>query len=165
VASELIPFVSPFYSGTLLSQVYAGDPSNPFGGLTFSYVIANDPTSLDAIERFTAVNFTGFLTDVGFVPGSPFAPSLVDRSLFGDTIGFSFFNNAGLLQILPGQTSTQLVIRTNAQFFNNVNDSVIDGAVVSVASFGPTLVPEPATLGLVALGIGMGALSHARRKR
>ena len=64
VASELIPFSSAFYSGTLLSQVYAGDPANPFGGLTFSYVLANNPTSLDALERFTAVNFTGFLADV-----------------------------------------------------------------------------------------------------
>ncbi len=165
IASELIPFATPFYSGTLLSQVYAGDPNNPFGGLTFSYVVANDPTSLDALERFTAVNFTGFLTDAGFAPGSPFAPSLIDRSLAGDTVGFTFFNNAGLLQILPGQMSTQLIIRTNAQFFNNVNDSVIDGAVASVASYGPTIVPEPATCGLVALGMVLGAVIRHKRAK
>src|SRR4051794_11115908 len=52
------------YSGTLTSTVIAGDPSNPLGGLTFTYRLSNDGTSLSALERMTNIDFTGFLTDV-----------------------------------------------------------------------------------------------------
>src|SRR5207244_2121133 len=141
---------------------YAGDPNNTFGGLTFVYIIANDPTSLDSIERFTAINFSGLLTDAGFAPTGPAVPVLIDRSLQGDTVGFSFFSGIGPGSILPGQTSAQLIIRTNAQSFTTVHDSIIDGAVASVQAFGPSLIPEPATCGLLALG-AMAFAACARR--
>src|SRR2546423_498539 len=57
-----VPFASTAgpgqFSGTLTTTVRAGDPSNALGGLTFTYRITNDGTSLSAIERMTNLNFT-----------------------------------------------------------------------------------------------------------
>ena len=42
LSSLSAPFVAGTYSGTLISQVISGDPSNPLGGLTFTYLLTNN---------------------------------------------------------------------------------------------------------------------------
>src|SRR5581483_10339155 len=50
------------FSGTLTTTVIKNDPSNPLGGLTFTYKITNDAASSSALERMTNLNFTGWQT-------------------------------------------------------------------------------------------------------
>jgi hypothetical protein len=84
-----------------------------------------------------------------------------------DVVGFSF--SAPVINpVTPGDSSTVLIIKTNASNWGNGSASVIDGGVVTLEAFEPTgshTVPEPnlATLlciGLVAL---VGMRQFARR--
>ena len=45
-------FSTPTFSGTLTSTVLSGDSSNP-DGLTFTYLLENDPTSQNSLGRLT----------------------------------------------------------------------------------------------------------------
>jgi len=153
-----VPFASPAgpgqFSGTLTTTVIAGDPSNPFGGLTFVYRLTNDAVSQNSIGRLTIVDFSGFLTDVSYqIPAAGLAPTSVNRSIgAGTTIGWDFTGvPVGLGKLNPGAGSAVLVVQTNALAFTDDFANVIDGAVVQVPSLGPT-VPEPAMLSLLALG-------------
>ena len=68
------------------------DVSNPLGGLTFTYLLVNNPGTIGQLGRLTASGFAGFLTDSSFqTPLVGVAPTLNDRSLgSGDVVGFSF---------------------------------------------------------------------------
>ena len=160
-ASITGPFNSGLIMGTYTAAVFS-DPNNPFGAgdLDFVYQVANSASSQDAIIRLTAINFTGFLTDVGYtatgsaIPGGLFvngttSPVSVDRSFGGDTVGFQM----GMAPngILPGATSVALLIETNATAFHAGNLNMIDGGTTTVAAFAP--VPEPAAGTLLLLGI------------
>lgn len=161
LAQMMAPFAGPKFSGTLTSTVIAGDVSNPYGGLTFTFLLQNNPTSIDEIGRLTINNFTGFLTDVSYQLGNGQAPAIADRNPAGDVIGFSFFGapiGSGLLR--PGATSQLLVIQTNATIFNVSFASVIDGGVAMAPTYAP--LPEPATLALVAIG-GLALLRLRKR--
>jgi len=148
------------YTGTLTSAVYR-DAS---GTLEFDYQFANDPTSTDSVTRITMDPFTGFITDGGhrvaplppFVPGGV-PPVTVDRNVPGDTVGFNF--GGPVPPILPGLTSTVLVIATNATNFSTGFVSVIDGGATTVHSFAPAApVPAPvSTWGGLALIGGLAA--------
>ena len=54
-------------SFTVTSAVFS-NPGNTFGAndLDFVYQVANSANSMDSIGRITAINFTGFSTDVGY---------------------------------------------------------------------------------------------------
>jgi hypothetical protein len=147
------------YSGTLTSTVIAGDPSNLLGGLTFTYRLTNDATSLSALERMTNIDFTGFQTDVSYqAPAAGVIPTTADRDPAGGAVGWDFAP-LGLGRINPGQASALLVIQTNATAFAVTNANIIDGQATSVSSFGP--VPEPGSLAVLSLG----ALAAIRRRR
>jgi hypothetical protein len=161
----------------VVTAVYA-DPLNVFGagGLDFVYQVQNSAASPDAIGRLTAIDFTGFSTDVGFtpsgsaLPGGLFVdgtlgvyPELVDRSLSGGTIGFTF--NAPIpLSILPGQTSAALIIETNATSFAPGSFNIIDGGVSTVHAFQPSVpsVPDGDNTAIL-LGIGLIGLCAGYR--
>jgi hypothetical protein len=161
------------YTFTLTAAVYS-DPGNVFGAgdLDFVYQVSNSASSADSIGRVTAIDFTGFSTDVGYtpsgstLPGGLFvdgtvAPELVDR-VSADVVGFSF--NAPLtLLIGPGQTSAALVIETNATNFSAGSVNLIDGSVSQVNAFQPTAVPEPTSFALLGLGIGLTILAGFRQ--
>lgn len=160
-----VPFFSATFSGTLTSSVISGDTSNPFGGLTFTYLLQSDPGSPNAIGRLTVNDFAGFLTDMSFqTPPAGLQPTLNDRSNgVGDVIGFSFIGapiGPGVLR--PGASSALLVVQTDAPAWRQTNASVIDGSVASVPSLAP--IPEPASLALLLLGAGT-LLIKRRRSR
>jgi hypothetical protein len=170
--------ISSFTNGNLTVTVDTAvfsDPGNAFCGgcLDFVYQIANSATSTDSATLLTAINFTGWSTDVGYTPtGSALShsfvngtglPSLVDR-LTADTVRFFFPANSILP---PGSASAAVVIQTNAGSFTTgrfVN--VFDGEVkTTVDGFQPASgVPEPASFGLLGIGLLAGIAWTLRKQ-
>jgi hypothetical protein len=160
VATISSPFAVPgTFAGVLTSTAFRNDSSNPFGlnALTFVYELSNSAGSQNALGRLVVDSFAGFQTDVSFQPGPGVDPRTIDRFTPGD-VGFSFQAPTGAL--LPGQNSDRLVIQTDATIVGAANGTVIDGATVSgIPTLGP-FIPEPASLGLLALG---GLILRRRR--
>jgi len=155
------------FTGTLISQVWSGDAFNPYGGLTFTYRLLNDATSLDALGRLTLSSFAGYQTDVSFNTNVfGIVPFNAARSIVGNQIDFNLLSGPPNFQhnLLPGTTTPVLVIQTDSLVFNIGNASVIDTAVANAVAFVPTtVVPEPATLGLALVGlISVAALRKSR---
>lgn len=154
------PFVTPTFTGTVVTSVISGDLSNPYGGLTFIYRVFNDIGSVHPVSRATMNGYAGWLTDVSYqIPAVGVAPALVNRPT-ADFVGFTYFDaplGSGL--ITPGSSSAVMVIRTNSPAYRANFVSVIDGFVATVPSFSP--IPEPATLAL----LGLGACLAARRRK
>jgi len=159
----------PRFFGVLTTHVVRETNSNQ---LSFYYQISNDITSPDSISAFTNTNFGGWITDVlqrddamaGIGGGSLIvgtqAVSYATRGLgAGDDISFSLIPDLGAGALEPGDTSWWHVIRTNAIDYTDGNTAIQNGGNANVLTFAP--IPEPATLGLVALG----ALTLLRRRR
>jgi len=163
-----VPFVVPgSFTGTLTTTVITGDVSNPFGGLTFTYLISNAAASANSIGRMTVGDFSGFLTDGSYqIPVAGVAPASIDRNVSGDVAGFNFVPTpvdpfTGFLA--PGLSSALLVVQTNAPAYVASTANLIDGGVTSVASLGPT-VPEPSTIALVLGSLASLGVYRLRRR-
>lgn len=152
------PFLTPTFSGTLVTYVISGDTSNPFGGLTFAYRAFNDAGSAHPLSRVTMNGYTGWLTDANYeIPPAGVAATLVNRPT-ADFVGFSYMDVIGPGLITPGSSSALMVVQTNAPAYTTNNASVIDGYVATVPTFAP--IPEPATMAF----LGLGVLALRRRK-
>jgi hypothetical protein len=157
-------------SGFIYSAVYNDD-----GNMDFYYQVVNDASSATALARLTATDFAGFTTDsayrtdgstltgTGFVDGTV-APQTSDSNVDGSVIGFSFYPPTGPpAEINPGESSYVLIIATDATTWTAGNASIIDGGTDTVGAFQPgSSTPEPASLGL--LGLGLIALAGMRRR-
>lgn len=153
-----VPFVAPTFSGNLTSTVTANDSSNPFGGLTFTYLLTNDVISAHPIGRLTLNGFAGALTDASYLaPTVGRIPTLANRAV-ADVIGFNFIDGIGPGVLSPGLTSSVLVVQTDALQYITSFVSVINGTVANVPSLAPA--PEPGT----ALLCGLGAVLMLRRR-
>jgi len=157
-----VPFVSlgSVFHGLLDSQVW----KEAGGTLDFVYQFSNDPNSGDVIDRFTVSDFEGFNTNADDTPagGGSVFPVSMDRSSLGDVVGFQFSN---VSPVLPGTTSYQMVIDTNAIAFNPTGGtaSLIDGDVAFVAV--PTPIPEPASGAVAAIALSALALRPRKTPR
>jgi hypothetical protein len=154
-------FTSAAFTGTLTSKVWADDESNPWGGLTFTYKLANNSDCLESLGLFALRGFDGLLTDVNY-SGPGIAPRSVDRSVDGNQITFGFFDRHGGETLLPGDTSAWLVIQTGCTSWG-LNQLVgLDALEVIAPAFTPTAVPEP---NITALIIASGLLFLSRKSR
>lgn len=159
--------VAGAFSGTLTTEVIAGASSNPLGGLTFLYQVSNDGAAgPNSIGRMSLASMAGFVIDASYDPASGVAPASIDRNPSGDVIGYNFVPTpidplAGFLA--PGNSSTLLILHTDAPTYRAAVASLIDGGVITVPTFGPA-VPEPSTivLGLGSL-VSLAALRLRRR--
>lgn len=169
IASNATPFVGldSFANIKFTGTLYANVVRELSGTLSFYYQIHNDATSLDALERFTNQDFSGFTTDVdyrtdaqaGIVGGSALVGTIgsrfATRSSTGAVVGFNF-NATGVPQ---GADSYWHVVRTNATFYTNGSTALLNGGIATVQTYAP-LVPEPGSLALLAMGAML-----LRRKR
>lgn len=143
------------------------------GNVAIYYQVHNDLNSLDPIGQLTNTDFGGWATDVNYrldamagiaggsiFPGTQQATEATRSAGLGGQVRFHFYDAPiGAGALMQGQTSLWHVIRTNAPACEIGNTAVINGGNVNVVTFQP--VPEPATMGLVALG----ALAILRRRR
>lgn len=170
-ATLVTSLISPFaginflgltnFTGTLASSVYSGDTSNPFGGLTFTYLLSNSSTSADALARLTLSSFASQMTDVGY-KNTGIIPLNVVRDAGGDQIAFNLLTPLFQHSLTPGASTVLLTIQTGATGYNTGNASVIDSATANVPALVPTsIVPEPGVLSLAGLGL---AATLLRRK-
>lgn len=169
LATSTAPFSSASLTGTLISRVISGDSTSPLAGLTFTYQVILSPSSLNAASQLSVSRFGSFATDVSYFGdgATNVPPSFISRSSegggLGDVLQFHF-GPPGLTETLvPGSTSSLLIVQTDSLQFQPTTASLIDGvAVPNIASFAPLTIPEPtvAVLGLA----GFVGFALARRK-
>jgi len=162
-STGLVPFTSPTISGSLRSEVWTNDASNPFGAnsLTFVYQLINGASSIDAIDRMTVSSFDSLATDASFTPvPGPTAPSKISRSQNGAVVGFEFAVPG--FPLTPNAVATPLVVQTNSTTWAPTLASLIDGSAVSVVSVAPVGIPEPTSFCLI---VGALALLASARHR
>jgi PEP-CTERM motif len=159
IATLSTPFVAPTFSGTLVTTVWSGDTSNPFGGLTFTYQLSNNSISPDPMDRFTLSSYAGYSTDVSYF-GAGIVPNSVVRNPAGNQISYNF---TGPFEgtLIQGASSALLIIQTDAAGYQDSVAGIINSSSVNAATFAPVTIPEPATAALFLVG----ALALAVRRK
>lgn len=172
------PFATPGGdAGTLLTAVVQDTPG---GTLDFLYQWTANAANQDNFVAVSAISYNSFGTDVGYItPGAALTPALlaagftvpgaaiatptsVQRSVSGNTVDWFFPG----LNFLAGDTSTILMVKTSALFYQPGVAGIQDGTTANVPAFAPS-VPEPMSL-LVWGGMGIAiviARSWARRRQ
>jgi hypothetical protein len=163
--TQLLNVTTPFVAKDILNNVvFSGSLQSIVlqqsgGNLEFVYQFSNDNNpNNDSIERFSVDDFTGFSTDVDYIPSTgASAPTLVSRqpAVTGDVVGYTFSG------VSPGTSTDILTVETNATAFQIGSAALQDGGNVSIPAPVPA-VPEPATIGLLVLSVS--GLTLRRRR-
>lgn len=158
-------FTTREFSGTLTSEVWASDESNPWGGLTFAYKLWNSSAceEADALGQFTLAGFASSLTIASYA-GEDVAPRTVARSADGGKITFNFLNRKSQETLLPGTSSAWLIIQTDSHSWGPGFQVEIDSIQVAARLLAPVAVPEPTVSGLMGLS-GLAFWFASRRNR
>ena len=174
LATTSVPGTAFTFAAIMRSAVYR----NIAGTLDFYYQVARTGRGSlgedSEIKAFTAANFHGFNVDAFFsdadVDGGGFftvrnnpgvSTMTAERTADGQTLRATFNANG----LVGTEASATYIFRTNATAFTRGTFGVIDGSTFSGLAFAPTsVVPEPATWGLMLVGFGIVGSALRRRR-
>ena len=162
LAQTNFTFGAGAFAGSLTSQVWECDESNPWGGLTFAYQISNSSACTESLGLFALLGFTDSLIDVNY-SGSGIAPRQASRAVDGNKVTFGFFDRHGQETLLPGGVSAWVVIQTSGHTWGLNQLIGLDAEQVLAPTFAPVAVPEPAVVSLIGLAVGIGWRRRCRR--
>jgi len=144
---------------TLVTNVY----TEPSGTVDFTYQLTNTGGSgANSFDRMTLGSFLGYSVDADYDAGTGnVAPGEVDRSASGAVVGYDFasmysYDNSS--PVGPGQETDLMIVKTDSSTWHMGSATVIDSASDSVSTqvpFGVVVVPEPGSLALIALSLGV----------
>jgi hypothetical protein len=149
------------FTGTVTTRVYNDPVFNPFG-LTFTYdiTINSNPPDTEALARLGLIDWAGFLVET-FQTGAGDPAKSADRTPgAADIIGFNFSPDS---TFFGGETSTTLILASNATDYKPSMYGVQSGLTVNGETFAPLLAVPEGSLTLVLLGIGFLSLHRFRR--
>ena len=172
--------VAPTISGRVAEAVF----QNTLGGLDFYFQIFR-LGGTNEIDGFNAGDFSGFTTDIftdatdndgmGAIFSTPNNTALANGTASGSTTTFDRSNgtgavvrgNFGLNGLSGAENSTTYIVRTNAtNFALNGFATVGNSTSFNVQTFAPiAAVPEPATWGMMILGMGIIGFAMRRRQK
>jgi len=154
---------------TLRTAVYVDSGT---GHLDFAYQ-ASVGTTVTALERLTAIDFTGFVTDVycDTAPTGSFwdhtstiiGSTAAERTSDGSEVASEYSDGAGHGLVGTGDATCVVIIKTDADVYTSGLFQGIDGGVVQIASFSP-VVPEPSSMAIAGLG-ALGLIGYGIRRR
>jgi hypothetical protein len=177
--TETVPFFgqdvfdNTLYAGYLISNVYY-DPSTR--AMDFTYQVVATTGYSDAIRAVSVSAFgdyppdapDGYTVDADYVSDlGEVAYDLVNLSSMdsGGTISLDYSTVGG---IAPGDTTDVVLVKTNASWYDNYGGaSFSDDGSANIVAFEPAgtpVVPEPMSLGLLALGAVICATRRPRRQ-
>lgn len=149
-----------FSFGTVVSSVIENDSSNPYGGLTFTYLLSfTSGNAGDAVSELTVGSYGGFSTDVSYNSGSGVAPNIFSRNnvLGGNVLQFQWTGSG-----LPaGDVGDLIVVQTSASNYGLTSGGLLfdiaPGINLDSSLYAPsTTVPEMSgTAGLLAMALGV----------
>ncbi len=159
IASLVSPYATATYSGTLVSRVYQGDPTNTQGSLTFTYQLFSNPLTYEVnpsgMWYLSISGFNSYRVDMTYAIGSgDIAPRTFARDLPGGVIRENFRSGPEVEPgLMDGASSTLLIVRTNAVGYIYQIANLSTGAVSPVNALAPAgiLAPEPAAALLIPL--------------
>lgn len=145
-------------------EFVATDTANPYcsGCLDFGFLVdVTDPNNF--IGTIGLSPFFGFDTNGGYTASGPNEnnPTSMYRGPSGGIVGFNFSEG-----VLPGQSSSVLVVKTNATSYDDKGGATIfddNGQSLNVAEFEPVATPEPSSTAVL-LGIGVLMVAWVRKR-
>jgi hypothetical protein len=147
------------FTATIYSEVYANDPSNPLGGLTFWYQLENVVDAGTQGRDLYGMSIPLALSTAAIEVNSLGGPNKADLALFNASLAFVWL---GVSTIEVGSASTWMVLYTDQPRYALQNVGVLDGTVEDVPALVP--IPEPATHAAL-FALGLAAFAGYRRLR